>query len=138
MGIAACMYKPEEIAKFKETIIKKIPLGKSLTSIIDENNLCNRVTVYTWLNENHNHFDKDFLNNYMRAREDQADFYADQIIDISDTEKDPAKARVRIDARKWKAGKLKPKVYGDRVDVTTDGQKMELRIGCVKVIRPED
>ncbi len=52
---------------------------------------------------------------YARAREEQADFYADEIITIADTEPDAAIARVRIDARKWTASKLRPKVYGDRV-----------------------
>jgi len=54
---------------------------------------------------------------YARAREDQADWHADEIVAIADTETDAAKARNRIDARKWKAAKLKPKVYGDRVNV---------------------
>jgi hypothetical protein len=29
-----------------------------------------------------------------------------------------ARARVRIEAHKWIAGKLKPKIYGDRVENT--------------------
>ncbi len=52
---------------------------------------------------------------YARARGEQADFYADEIITIADTEPDAAIARVRIDARKWAASKLRPKVYGDKV-----------------------
>lgn len=57
---------------------------------------------------------------YARAREDQADYIAGEVLEIADTEPDPNKARVRIDARKWAAGKLKPKVYGDRIQLDGD------------------
>ena len=40
---------------------------------------------------------------------------------IADTEDDAGKARVRIDARKWLAGKMKPKVYGDKQTVEHQG-----------------
>ena len=69
---------------------------------------------------------------YARAREDQADTNADEILAIAD-EKPPEfkddKGRVyldqtfiqwqknRIDARKWTASKLKPRKYGDRFAV---------------------
>lgn len=67
-------------------------------------------TVYRWIAER-----PDFRDRYVRAREDQADTYADEIAHISDTEMDPQRARVRIDARKWVAAKLKPKKYSDHL-----------------------
>ena len=51
-----------------------------------------------------------------RARAVQADHYADEIIEIVDTETDPVRARVRMDGRKWVASKLAPRKYGDRID----------------------
>ena len=51
----------------------------------------------------------------IRAREKQADFCAGEIVTIADTEPDAAIARVRIDARKWVASKLRPKRYGDKL-----------------------
>lgn len=69
-------------------------------------------TVYLWLGAH-----PEFLQQYTRAREDQADTHADEIIDISDNyDEDPNSRRVRIDARKWVASKLKPKKYGERID----------------------
>lgn len=109
------MYSPEEIAEAKETILNKIELGKGLAQIIKEHKLPCYKTVMQWLRKDSETFDLAFLHNYTRARENQADYLSDEIVDISDNEPDPAKARVRIDARKWKASKLKPKVYGDRV-----------------------
>lgn len=56
-----------------------------------------------------------------RPREQQADLYADEIIEIADACEPEAaavaKAKARIDARKWLAARLAPKKYGDRLDV---------------------
>lgn len=71
-------------------------------------------TIADWQNEN-----EEFAAAYARAREQRGETFAQQIIEIADTEPDAAAARNRIDARKWIAGKLFPRVYGDtqRVDI---------------------
>jgi len=38
-----------------------------------------------------------------------------EVLEIADTTDDPQKARLQVDARKWIASKLLPKVYGDKV-----------------------
>ena len=84
-------------------------------------------SVYGWLRKN-----EEFLQNYTRAKEDQADLLAEQIIEIADetsndtvTGKDGQeiansewinRSRLRVDARKWVAAKLKPKKYGDKLE----------------------
>jgi len=73
-------------------------------------------TIYQWL-EKH----PSFAQKYARARERQADRNADEIVDIADTEDDPQRARVRMDARKWRASKLAPKKYGDKVQQEISG-----------------
>ena len=103
----------DEIA---EAICQGIADGKSLRTVCEDENLPSRETVRRWLRDN-----ESFRGQYARAREEQADYYADDIVEIADTESDPQKARVRIDARKWTASKLKPKKYGDRVAVTGPG-----------------
>ena len=67
--------------------------------------------------------DAAFAAHYARAREEQADTIFDEIIGIADaaTPEDAQVARVKIDARKWVAGKLRPKVYGDKLDVAHSG-----------------
>ena len=72
-------------------------------------------TFIKWITE-----DDALMQSYMRAREQSADYMADEIIYISDTELDPQVARVRIDARKWVAAKMKPKKYGDRITHSGD------------------
>ena len=53
---------------------------------------------------------------YACAREDQADYLADEIVELADNEAIPADSRrIRVDARKWVAAKLRPMVYGDKL-----------------------
>jgi transposase len=80
-----------------------------------------RTTPIRWVRE-----DKkgDLRNLYAQAREDQADLSVDEIKDIArkvlSGEIDPQAARVAIDALKWEAGKRKPKVYGDKLELAGD------------------
>ena len=82
-------------------------------------------TVYDWLLRY-----PSFAEQYARAREEQADTNADEILSIADEmppEYTDEKGRTsldqtylawqkqRIEARKWTAMKLKPKKYGDRM-----------------------
>jgi len=58
------------------------------------------------------------LAQYARAKEQQADLLAEEMLEISDDEPDSNRARVKIDTRKWIASKLKPKRYADKLDMT--------------------
>ena len=93
-------------------VCARIAGGESLRTICEDKDLPDRDTINRWLNTDN---DGALCGQYARAREEQADFYADEIVTIADTEPDAAIARVRIDARKWYAGKLRPKVYGDKL-----------------------
>ena len=110
---APCVWYSEEIAL---KICEHIALGRSLRSFCEQPDAPALGSVHRWLADN-----PTFREQYARAREDQADSYADQIIDIADREPDSNKARVRIDARKWVASKLKPKKYGDKLGLSGDG-----------------
>jgi hypothetical protein len=109
-----------------------------LVKICKEFNI-NAKSFYDWVSK-----DEDLRNKYARARELQADYLADQIIEIADeTHSDTsvnedgyevtnheviARSRLRVDARKWKASKLYPKKYADRIDsdFTTKGESLNL------------
>lgn len=74
-------------------------------------------TFFAELNRN-----TDLQDNYSRARDAQADYFADSIIEIADdTETDPQAVRNRINARIWVAGKQKPKRYGDTKNINLSG-----------------
>jgi hypothetical protein len=112
-------------------ICSLIAEGKSLVSITKREDMPSTVTVYTWLKN-----DEKFLNMYTRAREDQADTLADEIIAIADDSHNDdmitkggdvvantefiARSKLRVEARKWVAAKLKPKKYGDKLDLNAD------------------
>jgi hypothetical protein len=98
--------------KLCEAIIE----GAALYRVCEKPGFPGERTVYQWL-EKH----PEFAQQYARARELQQDRAADEIIEIADNELDPNKARIRVDARKWRASKLAPKKYGDRVDMNLSG-----------------
>lgn len=90
-------------------------------------------TVMKWLAEN-----EKFAEQYARARLAQQDTYADEITFIADTEPDPKRARVRIDARKWHASKLAPKKYGDKITQELTGEDGGALQIVVKQFKLED
>lgn len=71
-----------------------------------------------------------FCQRYAQARQDQADYLADEMMDIADDGRNDTyvddkgrkkvdwdvvhRSKLRVDTRKWIASKLKPKIYGDR------------------------
>lgn len=73
----------------------------------------------------------DFQEMYARAKEDQADFLAEEILDIADDSSQDTttdqqgnarcdtewvqRSKLRVDTRKWIAAKLKPRKYGDKL-----------------------
>ncbi|HJW72590.1 MAG TPA: hypothetical protein VJ486_07000 [Geothrix sp.] len=59
----------------------------------------------------------DFQYQVAQAQEIYADALVDEAVDIADTDPDPNRARNRADVRKWLASKLKPKSYGDRMEL---------------------
>lgn len=72
-------------------------------------------TCMKWLRER-----ADFADQYARAREEQADGYADELIELAHqaNETNAQAIRVRADILKWVCSKLKPKRYGERLDVS--------------------
>lgn len=66
-------------------------------------------TLYKWLRDH-----EEFSKQYARAREDAADTLVDDLMEIAETEEDVQRAKLKIDARKWVAARMKPKSWGDR------------------------
>ncbi len=93
-------------------ICERLAAGESLNVICRDAHMPTRQAVHEWIADNR----AGFGDKYARARAAQADHYADEIIEIVDTETDPARARVRMDGRKWVASKLAPRKYGDRLE----------------------
>ena len=133
----AAAKKPVEQVTYSDAIADKIcsriAQGESLVNICKDADMPSRQTFMRWLLEDKHEGLRD---NYARAREAQADFYAEQIIEIADEECTTvkhgegdkskevevafdsaavARNRLRVDARKWYASKVAPKKYGDKL-----------------------
>lgn len=120
-----------------DEICTRLSEGESVRSIVQDAHMPVQSTVYYWLLRN-----KDFSEQYTRAREEQADTHADAIVDIADEtpqtmpvyDKEGNLLEIkldsayiqwqknRIEARKWTAMKLKPKKYSDRITHSGDDE----------------
>lgn len=119
--------------------------SKSLRTICKEEGMPSVRTVLSWLSQGEKSDAEEkyrlFLHQYARAREAQADFLAEEIIEIADdgsndlmtiTKGDTSysienkevtnRSKLRVDARKWIASKLKPRKYGDKIDMNHQGE----------------
>ena len=114
--------------------------NRGLRSICKECKISTTI-VLQWLKDK-----PDFLMLYNLAKEAQADFLAEEIIEIADKElkteeefsgdagssitiKDNVqRSRLMIDSRKWIAAKLKPKKYGDKLDVEMNSRVITVEI----------
>jgi hypothetical protein len=101
-----------------DRICERLASGESLRAICLDDGMPDGKTVRNWLSDK-----PDFVLQYARAREDQAEAHADRIIEIADdADIDPHHKRIMVDARKWVASKLKPKRYGDKLDLEHKGE----------------
>ena len=130
-----------------DAILTRLADGEPLTRICKEPDLPGLTTVYRWLES-----DDSFRDKYARAREEQADTLADEIVRIADEAPPPdgetgkidsawvAWQRNRVEARKWTASKLKPKKYGDKLTnehTGPDGGAVVIESIKREIIRPE-
>ncbi len=115
-----------------DNICERISTGESLRSICKDADMPRLATIFRWLANN-----KSFSDQYARAREEQAETLADEIVQIADdglndtyvdengnqrTDQDViARSRLRVEARKWVASKLKPKKYGEKMSQEISG-----------------
>lgn len=111
-----------------------------------------KATFFRWL-----HARPDFRDQYARAKEDQAEVMAEELLDIADDGRndwmdrefgrgnvvrvvDPEavqRSKLRVDARKWLMGKMKPKVYGDSTTLKGDPDN-PLQLAGVIVVPKKD
>ena len=127
--------KPGRPSGYSEEVGERIAAlmmaGWSLIRICSMEEYPAESTVYGWLAQK----EHPFLEKYTRAREIQAERYADEIIDISDDDSRDVtgelnmpnavavqRAKLRTENRKWVAAKLLPKKYGDRVTQEHTGE----------------
>jgi hypothetical protein len=105
-----------------DEILRRISHGETLTKACASNpDFPAPSTVIDWVHENR----ANIAERYARARDRQIEAWSDQIVDKADEAlKNPETAhaaRLAVDARKFLLSKLKPEVYGDRVEARVTG-----------------
>lgn len=98
-------------------VCERIAAGESLRAICGRRDMPDKATLLRWLLDDRR---EAFRRHYALAREVQADVLADELVEIADGARDKddaALAKLRIDTRKWMAGKLRPKKYSDKIDL---------------------
>lgn len=100
-----------------EKILEALMDGKSLRQICLADDMPHRTTVLRWMAA-----DEAFASRCAHARELQADLMDDMIIEAAEacTPENAAAARVKISAYQWRASKLAPKKYGDKLAIGGD------------------
>ncbi len=133
------MARPSEFTKeLGDEICAKLAMGESLRTVLKEDKMPSMQTVFNWLRTK-----EGFVDQYARAKEESADALSDEILDIADDgsndwmeihkggytstivdQEAVQRSKLRVDTRKWIASKLKPKKYGDKLDLTSGGDKL--------------
>lgn len=128
--------------KLADKICQMIAQGQSVRSICAKKDMISMQTFFRWLREN----DK-FREQYARACEERSYMHAEDIIEIADNatndymeklegdgyifnSENVQRSRLRIDTRKWLMSKLNPKVYGDKLDMTTNGNDIGVTLSA--------
>jgi len=133
---------PVYTQKTLDEICERIADGESLRHICQDEHMPDKAQVFRWLSHN-----AEFRDQYAHARECQAEVFADDLINIADDARNDtqvddagnvivsqdviARAKLRIDTRKWVASKLKPKKYGDKIsnEITgADGEPLKVNL----------
>lgn len=122
--------------KFTEKLANQfcelIAQGSSIRTICKSPDMPNASTIFEWIRKY-----ESFSKQYAKACEERSEAMLEDILDISDEGLDVIKkgaekksgalaqiVRLRVDTRKWYMSKMKPKKYGDHLDLTSGGDKI--------------
>lgn len=121
-----------------QEICRRLSLGETLLQICKTEGMPIRETISDWILTGK---DPEFSHMYAKARQEQANHLFDSMLEVADNEGkhdlvSVQRHRLMVDTRKWYISKVLPKIYGDKLDVTSDGK--ELSPTVINVVRPQD
>ena len=142
-------YSEEEREKILNTIFESIESGDSLRKCLVREKLSSR-TFFQWIDK-----DEDKVKQYARSLEIRAEGLFDELLEVAYTTETGATTKVnskgetettegdmlghrrlKTDTLKWALSKMFPKKFGEKVDVTSGGDKIPqataINIGIVK------
>lgn len=118
--------------KIADKICAEIAIGRSLRSICGDEDMPDLTTVYEWLRVQNR-----FSQQYAVATDERTETQQEMLIEMGDKaiehaeDADPKAAnavvsayKLKADNLKWSMSKMKPKKYGDKLDLTSDGKAL--------------
>jgi hypothetical protein len=113
-------------------IVDQVTAGKSLSTVLSQPGYPRWSTFEEMLA-----FDAPLRLAYEKAMQARADRLVDEILELADEPMPEGlegasasawvqRARMRVDARKWIASKFKPRMYGDRLDVSVTDERISV------------
>lgn len=127
-----------------DKICEQIGNGHSMRTICAPEDMPDMSTVFRWIRTH-----EEFRNQYARACEERTEAHNESLLDFGDEaielaqNSDPKAAgavvqavKLKADNLKWVMSKMKPKKYGDKLDMTTNGK--DLPTPLLNAIRNND
>lgn len=129
-------YNQEQATRFCELISE----GKSMRSACQEKGMVAPKTIFAWLRKY-----PEFNKQYDVATKERTEAMAEELLDIADDARNDfmadnyqegktpgyqlngeniQRSRLRVDTRKFLMAKMKPKKYGEKLDLTTNGKDL--------------
>lgn len=118
-------------------ICRRIADGESVRSIVKEEEMPSSATIFNWLLDEDK---KEFLEQYETARNIQAETMFEELLEIADNSKQEnvMRDRLRVDTRKWYLSKVLPKKFGEKLDLTSLGEKLPSPIYVPRDDKPQE
>jgi hypothetical protein len=105
-------------------ICERVSNGENVTEVINSDERYPSFPTWcTWKREH-----PEIFKMYINALNDKVEVFIAEIDEINNAVKTkkytPSEANVMIQTLKWKAAKFYPKMFGEKLDLTTDGEKI--------------
>ncbi len=121
-------YTPELAIK----LCDRLSEGVSLRTVCLSDDMPDKSTVFDWLRKY-----KEFADQYAQAKAESSEALNEELMDLGDEAIDHAykadpkassavvqAVKLKADNMKWYMSKMKPKKYGDKIDMTTNGKDL--------------
>lgn len=130
-------YSENEKQAIFEDILDEIIDGRAIRNILKDKGMPRALSFFQWLKSN-----KEWQEQYSYACELRQELLFEKMLEIAENpeqgeeitmdhngtkivQKDMIQHRnLKVNTLKWQLAKLNPKKYGDKVDLTTDGEKL--------------
>lgn len=122
-----------------DTVCERISEGNSLRNVCLNSDLPDARTIFRWLRVH-----EEFRHQYDKACVERSESHHEDLLNLGDEaielsqHVDPKASgavvsayKLKADNQKWSMSKMKPKKYGDKIDMTSAGEKLPTPIMAI-------